>query len=89
MMWELSWLGTLIVFGVALVLGIGSSLVFRHGPIRTIWALVVTLVFIVSGMAAVIFGYSWMFTDETRLLAQAVAVGAALTGIIYAMRAPN
>ncbi len=89
MIYELSWLGTLIVVAVALVIGIGSALLFPDGPIRTIWALMVSLVFIVSGIASVIFGYSWMFSDDARVIAQAVAIGAALTGTFFSMRAPT
>jgi hypothetical protein len=40
-------------------------------------------------MTAVIFCYSWMFTETAREQAQIVALGAALTGIVYAIRAPR
>jgi len=84
----LSWTATLIVLVVALVIGIVSALVVREGTARTLWALLVALVFIGAGTTAVVLGYSWMFTDMAREQAQMVALGAALTGIIYAIRAP-
>jgi hypothetical protein len=84
----LSWPTTLMVLVVALVIGIGSAMVIRDGAIRNIWAALVTLVFIVSAGTAVILDLSWMFTDTAREQAQIVALGAALTGIVYSIRAP-
>ena len=84
----LSWTATLIVFGVALIIGIASALVVREGAARTLWAVLVALVFVGAGATAVVLGYSWMFTDTAREQAQIVALGAALTGIVYAIRAP-
>jgi flagellar motor component MotA len=85
----LSWSATMIVFLVALVIGIVTAFVIRDGALRALWAILVTLVFIGAAMTAVIFGYSWMFTETAREQAQIVALGAALTGIVYAIRAPR
>lgn len=89
MVYELSWLTTLIVFVIALAIGIISAIVIRDGVVRTLWALLVALVFIFAGVASVISGYSWMYSQATQMMVQAIAVGAALTGIIYTMRAPR
>ncbi len=85
--YRLTWLATLIVVVVGVVIGAASALAVPGGPLRNVWAAIVTLVFIVSGFTAVIFDYSWMFNDAWRAAAQAVAVGAAVVGFVYAARA--
>jgi uncharacterized membrane protein len=85
--YRLSYLSTLIVVVLAVAIGVVSSLIVRDGIIRYLWAALVAVVFVAAGCCAVIFEYSWMFTNATRAMAQAVTIGAALTGIIYATRA--
>ncbi len=85
--YQLSLLATLIVVVAALVIGIASSMFMLQGRRRDVWAIFVAVVFVLSAMSAVIFEYSWMFTQTDRILAQAVALGAALTGIVFAARA--
>ena len=87
--YRLSWLSTLIVFAIALLIGALSALVIRDGTLRTFWAVIVSLIFTVAAIAAVFFEYSWAFTDATRQLAQGIAVCAALAGIVYSIRAPR
>lgn len=89
MAYELSWLATLIVVIVSVVLGSAAALALPRGPLRFVWALLVALVFIVAGSAAIILGYSWMFADRSREIAQIVAIGAGLTGLVYTARATN
>ncbi len=86
MEYHLTWIMTLIVFAAALLIGIVSSLIFRQGPIRTIWAVLVSLIFVVTGCASVVLEYSWMATSNQRLVAQAAAIFIGLSGLIYAVR---
>jgi uncharacterized membrane protein len=87
--YRLSWLSTLIVVAIALVIGVLSALVIRDGILRNLWAVIMSLAFTAAAIAAVFFEYSWAFTDAARLLAQEIAVGTALTGIVYSLRAPR
>ena len=86
--YRLSWLATLIVVAVAVLVGVASAVALR-GPVRNLWALLVALVFTAAACTAVVFDYSWMFGEASRELAQSVALGAGVTGIVYAMRAPG
>lgn len=86
MEYRLTWLATGIVLLVSLLIGIGSSLVFRAAIPRTIWAIVISLLFMGAGIAAVLLEYSWKGTAQGRFLAQLLAIGAMLTGITYAVR---
>jgi len=86
MTYHLSWLATGIVVVVSIGLGVVTSLVFTKDVPRVIWALLVALVFIGAGIASILFDYSWMASSMQRLVAQALAIGAFLTGITYAMR---
>jgi uncharacterized membrane protein YjjP (DUF1212 family) len=86
MVYHLTWLMTLIVCVVALIIGIVSSFLFRHGAIRTIWAVLVSLIFVVAACASVVLDYSWMATGDQRLIAQAVALCVGLSGLVYAVR---
>jgi hypothetical protein len=87
--YRLSWLSTLIVFAIALLIGVLSALVIREGFLRNLWAAIVALAFTAAAIAAVFFEYSWAFTEAARQLAQGIAVCAALTGIVYSLRAPR
>lgn len=89
MEYQLSWLASLIVLVVALVIGSAAAILVRGNVARPLFAIVVSLVFVVAAMTAVVFGYSWMFTNMSRMGAQALALGALLTGVVYAMRAPR
>lgn len=89
MQYELSWRVTFVVFVVAIALGIGSSALIRDGAVRTIWATIISVIFIASAGASVLFSYSWVFTETSRMVAQSLALGSLLTGITYTMRAPS
>ena len=71
------------------VLGIVSSIFISEGRAVTIWAIVVSVVFFLSAATSVIFHYSWMFTNEARAVADAIALASAVTGIIYALRSSD
>jgi hypothetical protein len=86
MEYQLSWIATGLVVVLSLVIGIASAFVFRDGAPRALWALLVALVFVVAGCASVLFEYSWMSTANGRFIAQALAIGAMLTGLTFAMR---
>ncbi len=86
MTYHLTWLATFAVIIVGVAIGVGSAFVFREDPVRTLWALVVALVFIVSGCTSVLFDYSWMASATARLAAQAMAITTFLAGITYAVR---
>ncbi len=89
MTYHLSWLGTLIVCVVAIAIGIVSSRLLKGRMLMTLWAVVVSVVFVAASGTAVIAEYSWMATDRWRLVAQAVAICAALAGMTYAIRAED
>ncbi len=89
MTYHLSWLGTLIVCAVAIGIGIVSSRLLKGRMLMTLWAVVVSVVFVAASGASVIAEYSWMATDRWRLVAQAVAICAALAGTTYALRAED
>ncbi len=85
--YRLTTLATVIVFAIALVIGVVSAMLFRDGVRRTVWACVVTGVFVIAGCAAVLFEFSWMFSQPDRVIAQAVAVGAAMVAVTFTIRA--
>lgn len=85
--YRLTTLETVIVLAIAVVIGAISAMIFRDGTRRTVWAWFVTAVFVIAGFAAVLFEFSWMFTQPDRLVAQAVALGAAMVAITFTTRA--
>jgi hypothetical protein len=85
--YRLTTLATLIVLFVAIVIGVVSAMFLREGIRRTIWAWFVTAVFVIAACAAVIFEFSWMFSAPDRMLAQAIAIGAAMVAITFTIRA--
>jgi hypothetical protein len=85
--YRLTTLATVIVFAVAIVIGVVSAMLFKDGVRRTVWACFVTAVFVIAGFAAVLFEFSWMFSQPDRVIAQAVAVGAALVAVTFTIRA--
>lgn len=85
--YRLTTLATVIVFAIAVVIGVISAMLFRDGVRRTAWAWFVTVVFVIAGLAAVLFEFSWMFSQPDRVMAQAVAVGAAMVAITFSIRA--
>ncbi len=87
--YQLTWLATGIVVLAAIILGSLAALVFRSGPIRTVWAILVALLFVAAGCCAIIFGYSWMFSSTWKMAAQAATILIGMTGVIYAFRAPS
>lgn len=84
---RLTTLATVIVLIVAIVIGVISAMLLRDGLRRTIWAWTVTIVFVLSACAAVIFEFSWMFSRPDRVVAQALALGAAMVAITFTIRA--
>ncbi len=85
--YRLTTLATVIVFAIAIVIGVVSAMVFREGMRRTVWAWFVTGVFLVAGFCAVLFEFSWMFSQPERVIAQAVAIGTAMVAITFSIRA--
>jgi ABC-type sugar transport system permease subunit len=83
---RLTALATVIVMAVAIVIGVVSAMLLRDGLRRTIWAWTVTIVFVVAACSAVIFEFSWMFSQPDRMVAQALALGAAMVAITYSIR---
>ncbi len=86
MNYHLSWLMTGAVAAAAIVLGVVSAFLIR-GVARTLWAVLISLGFVVVGITSVLFDASWMASDLQRLVVQAVAVFLLLTGITFALRA--
>lgn len=84
---RLTTLATVIVLVVAIIIGIVSAMFLRDGVRRTVWAWTVTIVFVLSACAAVIFEFSWMFSQPDRVAAQALALGAAMVAITFTIRA--
>jgi hypothetical protein len=84
--YHLSSLGTLLVFIIAMAIGIVSAMLLKDGRKRFIWSVFVAVIFTLAALSAVIFEFSWMFSEPERLAAQAVALCAAMTGLIYAVR---
>lgn len=83
---RLTTLNTLIVLIVGLVIGVVSAWRLSSGTGRIVWSFVVSATFMIAGCAAVIFEFSWMFTDPQRFYAQCLAVGAVMTAIVFAVR---
>ncbi len=86
MTYEMSWLVTLAMVAVGITLGVVSSLFIQTKVPVLVWSVLVSGVFIIAAMAAVIAGYSWMFNDETRALVQEIALAAGITGVTFGSR---
>jgi hypothetical protein len=86
MIYHLSWLMTGAVAAAALVIGIFSA-VLLSGVARTLWAVVISLGFVVVGSASVLLDASWMASEPQRLAAQTAALFLLLTGVIFTLRA--
>lgn len=85
--YRLSTLATVIVSAIAIAIGVISAMLFRDGLRRTVWAWFVTVVFVIAGCAAVLFEFSWMFSQPDRVIAQATAIGAAMVAVTFFIRA--
>jgi hypothetical protein len=86
MEYSVSWLGTLAVMVIGIVLGVVSSLFIQARRPVLVWSFTVAGIFAVAAMISVVVGYSWMFTNETRALFQEIAIAAAVTGLTFASR---
>ena len=89
MEYHLTWLATIIVLLIAIVVGAVTAMAFRNFAGRNLWALLVALVFVGAACTSVIFDYSWLYTDAERIVPEALALGALVTGLTYAARAPR
>ena len=86
MVYNVSWLGTVIMIAVGILLGVVSSLFVSGRQPVTIWAGLICGVFTVGAVASIITGFSWMFNDAVRGMWQEITIAALFTGITFASR---
>jgi hypothetical protein len=86
MTYHVSWLGTVLMVVLGIVLGNVSGLFISGRWPVTIWAGLVGAVFAVAAAASVVTGYSWMFNDAIRGLWQQITIAALITGLTFSPR---
>ncbi len=86
MIYNVSWLGTILMVAVGLVLGAVSALFVSGRLPVTIWAGLIGGVFTFAAIASVVTGFSWMFSDDVRGLWQEITIAALVTGVTYSIR---
>jgi len=89
MEYDMSWLGTFAAIAFGITLGWLSALFVRAPRLVLVWSIVVTGIFIIAAMLAVIACYSWMFNVEARGALEQVALAAAITGLTFAIRSSD
>jgi hypothetical protein len=86
MAYDMSWLGTLAAVTVGILLGVISRLfIFSRRPVL-IWSALVSIVFVISAMAAVVADNSWLFSQAERAALQEFALAAAIAGLTFSTR---
>ena len=86
MTYDVSWLGTIAMMAIGIVLGVVSGLFVQHRRPVTVWSFIVAGVFGLGAAASVITGFSWMFSNEARALMQEITIAAGFTGLTFALR---